>query len=121
MTNKRLSDVIRATDAHGLPIAKSASVTLEEKLIAFVKDYTVPRPDTLKRAENDTRRQISIDISYLRAENRRQKDRIKRLEYEIRDQINLMERAIEGHRETYDQVKRRISRLKGSLAYPGHS
>jgi len=86
----------------------------QTEFVQLIKDYDV---------------HVSVDeipinypnvTSLLKAENQRLKSRIKRLELEIRDEIEMMINALQGKAETYDQVKRRLSRLKGSLKYPGH-
>jgi len=84
----------------------------QTKLVQLIKDYDVHVDEILIDRPNVT--------SLLKAENQRLKSRIKRLEMEIKDEIEMMANALQGKAETYDQVKRRLSRLKGSLKYPGH-
>lgn len=108
-----------AKRAHGIHVAKSESMGNEaEKLITVVKEYTAPAPQRVN--DDDKLRHANVDLAYLRAELKRMKSRNARLESEIQSEIKMLTAALSGEQETYDQVKRRISRLKGALEYPGH-
>lgn len=49
-------------------------------------------------------------------------DRARRLKEEIKSEIEMLTAALEEEKEeTIDQVKRRISRLRGALDYRGHA
>ena len=102
--------------SQGSQIAKPVPV---EKTVRIVKIY--PRPEfNVKPKKEDFRRQELTELSYLRSTIATQKDKIRRLKEEVEDQIKMLKAALEEDRqETVDQVKRRISRLQGALAYRG--
>src|SRR5690348_11787492 len=119
MDPKKLSDVTRATDAHGCNVAKPETMDLENEAVALIKQYSVPQT-AQPHDSDDTLRHAKVDIGFLRSELKRIKSRCARLENEIQSEVKMLTAALNGEQETYDQVKRRISRLKGSLEYPGH-
>lgn len=95
------------------------SMARTEKVLV-VKEY--PRPQfRTPTTKEDTDRADRVELGFLRGDIKRHKDKIRRLEEEIMDEIKMLTAAMEGTAETYDQVKRRISRLKGALAYIGQS
>lgn len=70
--------------------------------------------------KEDQTRQLHATIDQLKRDMARQNDRMRRLVEEIEDEILIWTRLLESRQgESYDAVKRRISRLKGSLEYPG--
>jgi hypothetical protein len=93
--------------------------TDDEETVALIKEYSVPEI-CHRQTTNDKLRHATIDLGLLRAELKRIKSRCARLENEIEAEVKMLIAALDGEQETYDQVKRRISRLKGSLEYPGH-
>ena len=86
----------------------------QTEFVQLIKDYDV------HVAVDEIPTNYPNITSILKAENQRLKSRIMRLESEIKDEIQMIVNALEGKAETYDRVKRRLSRLKGSLQYPGH-
>ena len=106
--------------AQGSKVAVSECVHSEAKeLVRIVKDYPLPEIQR-KPDQNDKLRQISIDLSLLRDEIKHLKSRCARLENEIQSEVKMLTGALNDSQETREQVKRRISRLKGSLEYKGH-
>ncbi len=108
-----------STTDKGPPIAEAGAMPDNEGTVSIIKEY--PRPEfNRKRTPDDVIRQIKSGVADLRAENAALKDRIRRLEQEIQSEITMLTAALaENKQETVDQVRRRISRLKGSLEYPG--
>jgi hypothetical protein len=88
-------------------------------IVVIVKDYSVPRANP-QATTDDKLRQANVDVAYLCAKLKQLESRNARLENEIQSEVKMLTAALDGEQETYDQVKRRISRLKGSLEYPGH-
>lgn len=103
---------------HGPPLAKSTTMP-DEKTVRIVKQYD--RPDfRAKVAPGETTLRSHIDLQVLHMEIAELKDQRRRLREEIESTIQMLTQAIEeGKEETIEQVKRRISRLKGSLEYRG--
>lgn len=110
-----------STRGKGLQVAHAAVMPTDDETVAIVKEY--PRPEfNQKRTPDDTIRQIKAGVADLRAENAGLKDRVRRLSEEIQGEIKMLTAALsENKQETVDQVRRRISRLKGSLEYPGRT
>jgi hypothetical protein len=74
----------------------------------------------VKHGKPATSTSLDVEIAQLRTELARQNDVVRRLREEIEDEIATWTYLLEtGNGETYDSVKRRISRLKGALKYPG--
>jgi flagellar biosynthesis/type III secretory pathway protein FliH len=103
---------------HGPPLAKPAAMP-DEKTVRLVKQYD--RPDfRAKLNPNKTTLRSHVDLQVLHMEIAELKDQRRRLREEIESTIKMLTQAIEeGKEETVEQVKRRISRLKGSLEYRG--
>lgn len=107
---------------HGLKLAQPAPVLdTDDTEVSVIKEYESPKfingptPD-------DVLRQARLLAAELKADNGALKDRIRRLEEQVNDEIKMWTQALqEGKKETVDQVKRRISRLKGSLEYLGRA
>jgi hypothetical protein len=94
-------------------------VAKSEKRISIIKEYPRPAPKTLSYTD-DKDRAKRVELQYLRSEVKRQKDKIRRLEREIIDEVQMLISVLnDGKQETYEQIKRRISRLKGSIEYLG--
>ena len=93
--------------------------TDDEKTVVLIKEYSTPEI-CHRQTTDDKLRHATIDLGLLRAELKRIKSRCARLENEIEAEVKMLIAALGGEQETYDQVKRRISRLSGSLKYPGH-
>lgn len=74
---------------------------------------------TTKPTPDDIVQGLQAGVASLKAQNSSLKDRLRRLESEIQSEVKMLTAAMEGKQETFDQVRRRISRLKGSLEYPG--
>jgi|SRR6185369_10949901 len=89
-----------------------------EDPVSIVKNYTL---QSTTHSVGNNNHESKVDIGFLRAEIRLLKSRNARLENEIKSEVKMLTAALDGEQETYDQVKRRISRLKGSLEYPGHT
>jgi hypothetical protein len=85
--------------------------------VALIKQYTVPNTKDYVR---DTLQEKKIDVAFLRSELRRLQSKVKRLEHEIESEVTFITAALNGEQESWDQVKRRLSRLKGALEYKGH-
>lgn len=108
------------TDAQGFKVAIDGRMQQEAtKLVRVIKDYSVFQPNP-QSTDSDKLRHANVDIGYLRGELSRLESRCERLQREIESEAKMLAAALKGEQETYDQVKRRISRLKGALDYPGH-
>lgn len=83
--------------------------------VPLVKQYTVPNTKDSSQDKDET-----VTLKFLTSQVKQLKSRNARLEMEIESAIKMLTAALNGEQETYDQVKRRISRLKGALEYPGH-
>jgi predicted RNase H-like nuclease (RuvC/YqgF family) len=105
----------------GSEFAQAQAMPTDDETVSIVKEY--PRPEfNRKRTPDDTIREIKAGVADLRAENAALKDRIRRLEEEIQSEIKMLTAALaQNQQETIDQVRRRISRLRGSLEYPGRT
>lgn len=69
---------------------------------------------------DDGSRSLQLEITRLKDDIARQHDKIRRMREMIEDEIVTWTRLIEtGEGEKYQTVRRRISRLKGALQYPG--
>lgn len=109
-----------ANTAHGAPVANGNAVpNSDDDEVSVIKQYpepnfrTAPTPDDVSRHKR-------LTIAELCQENAALRDRIRRLEEQIKDEISMWSLALsENKKETVDQVRRRISRLKGSLEYKG--
>lgn len=110
-----------STTGKGPPIAEAGAMPDNDGTVSIIKEY--PRPEfNQKRTPDDVIRQVKSGIADLRAENAALKDRLRRLEQEIQSEITMLTAALsESKQETVDQVRRRISRLRGSLEYPGRT
>ncbi len=110
-----------STPGKGSPLAQAGIMPNNEDTVSIIKEYARPEFNQ-KRTPDDVIRQIKSGVADLRAENAALKDRIRRLEQEIQSEIKMLTAALsENKQETVDQVRRRISRLKGSLEYPGRT
>jgi predicted RNase H-like nuclease (RuvC/YqgF family) len=105
----------------GSEVAQAQVMPTDDETVTIIKEY--PRPEfNRKRTPDDIIGKIKAGVADLRAENAALKDRIRRLSEEIQNEIKMLTAALsENKQETVDQVRRRISRLKGSLEYPGRT
>jgi hypothetical protein len=91
----------------------------DSELIEAIIEYVLPAPIVPITPEEIHRADTNY-IGQMRDEIRCLNDRIRRLKEQVGWEIEFWESALnEGKKETRDQVKRRISRLKGSLEYKG--
>ncbi len=110
-----------STTGKGSPLAKAGVMPTDDDTVSIIKEYARPEFNQ-KRTPDDIIRQVKAGVADLRAENAALKDRIRRLEQEIQSEIKMLTVAMsENKQETVDQVRRRISRLRGSLEYPGRT
>ena len=94
--------------------------TDDEKTVVLIKEYSSPEI-CHRQTTNDKLRHATIDLGLLHAELNRIKSRCARLENEIEAEVKMLTAALnDGYQESREQIKRRISRLTGSLKYPGH-
>ena len=103
---------------HGTHDAKPATMD-GEKTVRLVKQYD--RPEfTTKPTPEDQISKSKLELKMLRMDIRALQDEKRRLREEIEDTIKMLTAALlEDKEETPEQVKRRISRLKGALEYRG--
>jgi len=93
----------------------------DDELIEAIVEYALPAPKVPTTPEEIHRADTNY-IGSLRDEIRCLNDRIRRFKEQINWEIAFWESALsEGKKETRDQVRRRISRLKGSLEYKGRA
>lgn len=118
MRHNRVITPLAANDAHGPPIATSDPSSMDDDAIALIKEYALPNFVTANDAD-DKKTVTRIDLAFIQRDLKLVKDRCARLEREIQDEIKMLTEALNGGKETRDQVKRRISRLAGALKYPG--
>lgn len=98
--------------------AKTAAMQ-DGKTVQLVKKYDRPDFNT-KPTLDDKRAKDRLELKMLRMDMNALKDQQRRLREEIEDCIKMLTLALEENRaETAEQVKRRISRLKGALEYRG--
>lgn len=104
---------------HGPELAKPAAMRDGQKTVRLVKQYDRPEFRT-KPTRDDTAARLKQDLKILRMELAELKDQRRRLHEEVNDTIKMLIAALEdGKEETETEIRRRISRLKGSLEYPG--
>jgi hypothetical protein len=105
---------------HGLKLAPAAPVPETDDIeVTVIKEYEAPQFLNEPTAD-DILRQERLQLAGLKADNAALRDRVRRLEEQVKDEINMWTLALtEGKKETQEQVRRRISRLKGSLEYRG--
>lgn len=107
-----------STASPGPAVAKSEPMS-DETPVRIVKKYDRPVFRS-KPSKEDVRRANRVELSYLQGQVKILNDRVRRLKEELRDELKMLTAALEqGTEETHDQVKRRISRLKGALEYQG--
>lgn len=103
----------------GSHVANITAMENEQKSVRLVRQYDRPEFATKPTLE-DTKRDKRVELQYYKREVRRQRDQIRRLREEIEDTIKMLVAALqEGKEETIGQIERRLSRLKGALAYVG--
>ncbi len=108
-----------STTGKGSQVAQAQAMPTDDETVSIIKEYARPEFNQ-KRTPDDIIRQVKAGVADLRAENAALKDRVRRLSEEIQSEIKMLTAALaESKQETVDQVRRRISRLKGSLEYPG--
>jgi HPt (histidine-containing phosphotransfer) domain-containing protein len=94
-------------------------VSSDEKKVSLIREYAIPTFAS-QDTKSDIERVNLVELQYLQNQVRAQNDRIRRLREEIESQIRMLTAALcENKQETYDEVKRRLSRLKGALEYRG--
>lgn len=112
-----MADVVKA----GPKSAYAVHVPDGEKTVRLVKRYDRPVATTPPTRE-DQQREDATELGLLRERLAEANDRVRRLKEEVKSQIEMLTAALEeGKEETIDQVKRRISRLRGALEYRGHA
>ena len=88
-----------------------------------IKSYAAPRFAKKVIAlpnQDDLIRQLRAELSHLSDKVARAADQQRRLREEIAEEIKIWTGLLEsGEKVSFDYMKRRISRLRGSLAYPG--
>lgn len=89
------------------------------KPVRLVKQYD--RPETrAPSTPDDVTATLKLEVKILRMEIAELEDQRHRLCIEIEDTIKMLTAALqENKEETIEQVRRRISRLKGALEYRG--
>jgi hypothetical protein len=113
---RRLKSIDGTADDSTVDEAKEQD---DNELLGAIVEYARPEPPAPPTPE-DIHRANTNHISYMRDEIRTLNDRIRRLKEQIGWEIQFWESALnEGKKETREQVKRRVSRLKGSLEYLG--
>lgn len=84
--------------------------------VALPKIPEVRRPLSL----DDKLALAEAEIASLERDIDKLKDKIRRLKEEVQDEIDIWTRLLATRQgEPIEAVKRRISRLKGALEYPG--
>lgn len=112
-----MADVVKA----GPKVAVAVHVPDGAKTVRLVKRYDRPVASSPPTRE-DQHREQTTELALLRERLAEAKDRERRLREEIKSEIEMLNAALEEEKdETIDQVRRRISRLRGSLEYPGHA
>ena len=91
----------------------------DQSTVRLVKQYE--RPETRQKpTPDDVTARLKVEIKMLEMSILEFKDQRRRLREEIEDTIKMLTAAMEERKEeTFDQVRRRISRLKGALEYRG--
>lgn len=90
-----------------------------EKTVRLVKQYDIPAARSLPTPD-DRAAKDKLELKLLRMDVRALQDEKRRLREEIEDTIKMLTQALEENKEeTAEQVRRRISRLRGSLEYRG--
>lgn len=114
-----MRDIIgRKLAAGGPSLANPSGMSDGERTVPLVKEY--PHPEFRTKPPEDEPARLRLELKMLRMELTAIKDQRRRLREEIKDTITLLTEALEDDKqETVDQLRRRISRLKGSLEYPG--
>jgi hypothetical protein len=102
----------------GKPIAHPPAMP-DTRTVRLVKHYNRPDFNTRPRP-GDIAAKLRLELKMLEMELRERNDQIRRFREEIEDMIKLLTAAVEEDKqETAEQIRRRVSRLKGSLEYKG--
>lgn len=107
----------------GVKVASTAPVPAPDgqKTVRLVKRYDRPEASSLPRRD-DLQREDTTELALLREKLAEANDRVRRLKQEVTSEIEMLTAALnEQKEETIDQVRRRISRLRGALEYRGHA
>jgi hypothetical protein len=103
----------------GAHVAKTPTVPAQRDSVRLVKRYD-RAPDRISLPTLTNGDSFKVELDYLRGELKAANDRVRRLREEVTETVKMLTLALEDCREeSPDQVKRRISRLKGALEYPG--
>jgi len=104
----------------GLKIAPRRPM-LKPQTVIPVKDYGRDDFQALAQREVDTAPpDLTTTVADLRAQNKRLLDKISRLEEMIDNELRYWKRGMEhGEWETREQLRRRMSRLRGAVEYIG--
>jgi hypothetical protein len=102
----------------GKSLAKEPAMP-DSRTVRLVKHYD--RPDFKTRPRpGDIAAKLRLELKIAEMELRQRHDQIRRFREEIEDMIKLLTAAVEEDKqETAEQLRRRISRLRGSLEYKG--
>src|SRR5690349_13668134 len=99
MDPKKLSDVTRATDAHGCNVAKPETMDLENEAVALIKQYSVPQT-AQPQGSDDTAPDAKVDIRLVGGTITRIAACRRRLEAEGHSQGKMLGAAVNGEKET---------------------
>lgn len=113
----------------GTYVAKRTSMTdtpVKHQGSTEDKDSQVVVPCSTLRDQHQVKtsipRNFDAEIEHLQSENLRLRDKIQRLLLTLDDEIHYWEEGLRDNKwETYDALKRRLSRLKGARDYLGNS
>ena len=104
----------------GLQIAQNRRMSNPEPVIP-VKAYGRPDFQALEQPKVDASPpDLTVTVTQLRTENKRLLDKVARMEEMIQNELRYWKRGLEfGDWETREQLKRRMSRLRGAVEYIG--
>ncbi len=89
------------------------------KAVVPVREYGRPDPTPVRPAAPAP--DPSLQVAALVTENRRLRDKISRLESMIEDELRMWKRGLDGGGwESREQLRRRLSRLRGAVEYEGN-
>ena len=106
--------------ASGLQIARNRPMSKQQPVIP-VKSYGRPDFQAVEPRRVDAGPpDLTLTVAELRTINKRLRDKIARMETMIEDELRFWKRGLNGGEwETREQLKRRMSRLRGVVEYIG--
>lgn len=94
----------------------------QSEVVVAVSTFNQPVAPSRAPEEADMVRELKNEIAFVKSEIRRLTDALRRQREMLQDEIDFLTNGLDRNQwESYDAVKRRISRLKGAVQYRGVS